>query len=149
MSKHVYRKRTAAEFEQVLRRMELEKLAPRVRRGDERAKARAIELLQAEGLHDIAELIEDARWLKRGAPSLNPFKQKKDYFVAVMREQRKYRDGRFGKGERQALLNKIMIEHGELGEFDDLSNADFERLKHEVPAALNRSVRKRRRALHR
>jgi len=61
MSKHVYRKRTAAEFEQVLRRMELEKLAPRVRRGDERAKARVIELLQAEGLHDISELIEDAR----------------------------------------------------------------------------------------
>jgi hypothetical protein len=146
---YVYRKRTPAEFEQFRRRRELEELTPRVRRGDERAKARAVELLQAEGLRDIAELIADACWPKRGAPSLNPVKELKDYFVAIMREQRKYRDGRFGKGERQALLNQIMIEHGELGEFDALSDADFARLQHEVVAALNRSVRKRRRALHR
>jgi len=133
-----------------MRRQELNKLAPRVRRGDERAKARVVELLQAEELHDIAELIEDARWPKRGAPSLNPFKEKKDYFVALIREyKRKYLDGRFGKGERKALLYKIMIDHGELGEFDDLSNADFARLEGEVLAALNRPVRKRRRARHR
>ena len=86
MSGFVSRKRTPEEFEQFMRRQELNKLAPRVRRGDERAKARVVELLQAEELHDIAELIEDARWPKRGAPSLNPFKEKKDYHTRIQTE---------------------------------------------------------------
>jgi hypothetical protein len=146
MSRLVYPER---DWDRRLRRYELEELVPRVRRGDKHAKARAAELLRAEGLHAIAELIEDARWPKRGAPSLNPFKEKKDYFVAVMRGQRKYRDGRFRKGERQALLDEILIEYAELGELDPLSDADRARLRDEVLAALNRSVQKRRRALHR
>ena len=145
----VYRKRTREEFEQHRRRQELRKLAPRVRRNDERAKARAAELLRAEGMHEFAELIEDARWPKRGAPSLNPFEEAKQYLVSHLRTQRKYRDGRFRKGERQALLKEAITDLSDVGEFGDLSNADRARLPGEVLAALNRSRRKRRRALHR
>ena len=129
-----------------MRRQELRRLAPRVRRGDERAKARAAELLRAEEMHEFAELIMDARWPKRGAPS--PFVEAKRYLVGHMLSQRRYRGGRFRKGERQALLNETITDLSELGVFEDLSDADRERLPGEVLAALNRSRRKRRRILH-
>jgi hypothetical protein len=147
MTNYVYRSPTAADVDRHLRRHQLRELAPQVRRGNERAKAQYIELLEADGHHSTAELIADARWAKRGAPLLNPFEEIKRYFVAVMRGQvslhRRRSGGRFPRGKRQELLAQIMTCLAEDGELDRLTEAERKRLPGAVINDLNRPKRKR------
>jgi hypothetical protein len=138
----VDQKRRVADIERHLRRQQMRELAPKVRRGDQESKAQYVALLQRDGDHATADLIECAKWSRRGAPARDPFEEVKRYFVAVMRARQKRNGGKFAKGERFKELKQLMTDLAERGDLNCFSNAERDRLWHDVIAGLRRMPRK-------